>query len=62
MHWNSVAEFFAMGGYAIYVWPSFGACALLMAVETVLVKHRQQAAMISARRQYLADQLDNRAP
>jgi cytochrome c-type biogenesis protein CcmE/ABC-type transport system involved in cytochrome c biogenesis permease subunit len=26
MHWNSVGEFFAMGGYALYVWGSFGAC------------------------------------
>ena len=27
----SVGEFFAMGGYAPYVWGSFGACALAMA-------------------------------
>ena len=38
MQWNSVAEFFAMGGYAVYVWPSFGACAILMMAETFLVK------------------------
>jgi heme exporter protein D len=25
--WNSPSEFFAMGGYAIYVWSSFGVCA-----------------------------------
>ena len=28
MQWNSVSEFFAMGGYAFYVWGSFGATAL----------------------------------
>jgi heme exporter protein D len=33
MQWNSVGEFFAMGGYALYVWGSFGACALLMVAE-----------------------------
>ena len=27
--WNSPAEFFAMGGYALYVWGSFGVCALV---------------------------------
>jgi heme exporter protein D len=43
MHWNSAAEFFAMGGYAFYVWGSFGACALCMAAEPLLIrqKHRQ---------------------
>lgn len=60
MQWNSLAEFLAMGGYAVYVWPSFGACALLMAVETVLVRQRQRAAVESLRRQYLTDQLDNK--
>jgi heme exporter protein D len=29
-----------MGGYGLYVWGSFGACALLMATETVLVRQR----------------------
>ncbi|MEY3514441.1 MAG: hypothetical protein RL420_1464 [Pseudomonadota bacterium] len=28
MTWNSFSEFLAMGGYAQYVWGSFGACAL----------------------------------
>ena len=26
MNWNSAADFWAMGGYALYVWASFGAC------------------------------------
>lgn len=30
MQWGSVAEFFAMGGYGLYVWPSFGVAALCM--------------------------------
>ena len=25
MNWNSAADFWAMGGYALYVWASFGA-------------------------------------
>lgn len=31
--WNSPSEFFAMGGYALYVWSSFGICALVMILE-----------------------------
>ncbi len=33
MQWGSVSEFFAMGGYGLYVWPSFGAAALCMGGE-----------------------------
>ena len=42
MIWNSAADFFAMGGYALYVWGSFGACALALALEPILVGRRQK--------------------
>ncbi len=32
-----MAEFFAMGGYAFYVWGSFGVAAVLMIAEPILV-------------------------
>ncbi len=38
----SVAEFFDMGGYAFYVWGSFGATALLMVIEPLLLRRRRQ--------------------
>ncbi|MEW7975963.1 MAG: heme exporter protein CcmD [Candidatus Sedimenticola endophacoides] len=38
----SVAEFFDMGGYALYVWGSFGMTALLMGIEPFLVRGRRQ--------------------
>ena len=38
----SVVEFFNMGGYALYVWGSFGATALLMIVEPILVGNRRR--------------------
>jgi heme exporter protein D len=38
---NSIAEFFNMGGYALYVWGSFGVTALLMALEPVLLRKRR---------------------
>ena len=61
MQWNSAAEFFAMGGYGLYVWPSFGACLALMVVEPWLVKQRHARAMLENRRRAVIDQLDNEA-
>ena len=46
MQWNSVSEFFAMGGYALYVWGSFGLTALIMVVEPLLIR-RQRAELIA---------------
>ncbi|MBK8121094.1 MAG: heme exporter protein CcmD [Sulfuritalea sp.] len=58
MHWNSVAEFFAMGGYALYVWGSFGACALLMIAEPLLARRRLSEVRRSLIRERLADELE----
>jgi len=33
MNWGSAAEFFAMGGYGLYVWGSFGVTAICIAIE-----------------------------
>jgi heme exporter protein D len=33
MRWSSWSEFWAMGGYALYVWGSFSVTALLMLIE-----------------------------
>lgn len=35
MQWGSASEFFAMGGYALYVWGSYAVTAALIAVEIV---------------------------
>jgi len=59
MQWNSASEFFAMGGYGLYVWGSFGACALLMAVEPFLAKRRLNGIRQSLIRERLADELDS---
>lgn len=61
MQWTSIGEFFAMGGYGVYVWGSFGACALLMLMEPILAGRRLTAVRQSIRRERLADQLDEHA-
>jgi len=51
MPWHSVGEFLAMGGYAPYVWGSFGACALAMSVEPWLLRRRRRQVLRSLQRQ-----------
>jgi heme exporter protein D len=56
--WNSATEFFAMGGYGLYVWGSFGVCAVALALEPFLLSRRRQAILQSLRRHALAEQMD----
>jgi heme exporter protein D len=39
-----MADFFAMGGYAWYVWMAYGAVALALIVEVVAVRARRRRA------------------
>ncbi|MDO8960362.1 MAG: heme exporter protein CcmD [Rhodocyclaceae bacterium] len=59
MNWGSPAEFFAMGGYALYVWGSFGVCAVLMILEPILVRKRQSSILRILRRERQAEILEN---
>lgn len=43
MQWNSLSEFLAMGGYALYVWTSFGLTAAIVVLEVWQVRrHRKE--------------------
>jgi heme exporter protein D len=42
MHWNSIGEFLAMGGYGFYVWGSFAVTFIAMAIELWLINHRRK--------------------
>jgi heme exporter protein D len=59
MNWESPAAFFAMGGYALYVWGSFGVCAILLIVEPILAAKRRTSILCSLRRERLAETLEN---
>jgi heme exporter protein D len=39
MHWGSAAEFFVMGGYALYVWGSYLVAAVVIAAEIATLIH-----------------------
>ena len=60
--WSSWADFFAMGGYALYVWGSVLVCAIFLTGEVLLVKMRT-ATIESQLRQAgrLADKASRRA-
>jgi heme exporter protein D len=45
MNWGSAGEFFAMGGYGLYVWGSYAVTAVLIAGELVLLVARHRAAL-----------------
>ena len=55
MHWNSVSEFFAMGGYAFYVWGSFGLTALVMVGEPLLLRSQRKAILRNLRNELLSE-------
>jgi heme exporter protein D len=44
MNWHSAQEFFAMGGYGLYVWGSYAVTAALMAAEPLLAARRHAEA------------------
>ena len=43
MRWESWSQFWAMGGYAVYVWGSVGVTALLMAVDVLQARWAHRA-------------------
>jgi heme exporter protein D len=49
MSWASWSDFFAMGGYALYVWGSYAVTAGLIAVEVIMLVKRRRNAMKSVR-------------
>ncbi|MEB0140586.1 MULTISPECIES: heme exporter protein CcmD [unclassified Undibacterium] len=54
MIWHSLAEFFAMGGYALYVWSSFGMAVLLLVLEPCLLRRRYTAAALRLEHEWMA--------
>lgn len=62
IHWASFSDFIAMGGYGFYVWSSFGATVLIMAIEPIIAARNQKATIARLKRQLRAEsQADSRA-
>ena len=56
MNWASWSDFFAMGGYAFYVWGSYAVTAVLMIGEVVLVMRRRRDVLVRLARTVSAEQ------
>jgi heme exporter protein D len=56
MNWNSLSDFLAMGGYALYVWGSFGVTALALLVEPLLIRKRRNDILRTLRREHAAEE------
>jgi heme exporter protein D len=52
--WNSVEDFFLMGGYAFYVWMSFGLCLSLMILEPLWIANYRKQVMRRIQQQQIA--------
>lgn len=55
MIWNSWNDFWAMGGYGLYVWGSFGVTALCVALEMVWVKNARAQALTQIEHELVAE-------
>ncbi len=55
IYWNSFSDFIAMGGYGFYVWSSFGATALIMTIEPIVVARNRKSTVARLKRQLRAD-------
>ena len=55
IHWASFSDFIAMGGYGFYVWGSFGATALIMAIEPIVVMRNRKNTIARLKRQLRAE-------
>jgi heme exporter protein D len=43
LYWSDWSAFWAMGGYGLYVWGSFGVAALVIALELWSLRQRRKA-------------------
>ncbi len=45
MNWSGWSDFFAMGGYGLYVWGSFAMCVGVLVMELGLLAARRRAVL-----------------
>lgn len=45
MNWGSAADFWAMGGYGFFVWGSYAAVVVVIAIELWLLRARRGSAV-----------------
>jgi heme exporter protein D len=51
VNWASASDFWAMGGYGFYVWGSYGAAVVVIAVELWLLRARRRSAVTALKQE-----------
>jgi len=51
VNWASATDFWAMGGYGFYVWGSYGATLVVIAVEIWMLRVRRRAAVAALKQE-----------
>jgi len=51
VNWASETDFWAMGGYGFYVWGSYGATLVVIAVEIWMLRVRRRAAVAALKQE-----------
>lgn len=62
MQWHSVSDFLNMGGYALYVWGSFGFTALVLVAEIWQVRAKRRAVLQSLRHDLRSGENEQQGP
>ena len=60
IHWNSLADFLAMGNHGVYVWGSLAVMAMLMLAEPILLLQGRKKLVSRLKRQYRAERTEAR--
>lgn len=56
MNWSGLDDFIAMGGYALYVWGSYGMAAAALGWEALMLTQRRRRALDDLRERALFDE------
>jgi len=62
MNWGSASEFFAMGGYGLYVWGSYGVALVALVVEPWLAARQHRSALATVAETSLEEAADDAPP
>ncbi len=57
MRWESWGQFWAMGGYGVYVWGSMGVTALLLALEVLQARWAHRVVLNQLKAEQVVAQL-----
>jgi len=49
IRWPRMADFFAMGGYGIYIWPAYAVFVIVLAIDAIAPRLRRKRVLAEIR-------------